>query len=74
MYNNNFLFVNKIVFVFFSFENIIRIRNGKAKFGKCKDRKKCESQKIKGWKCMGWTDMEKFGNGYNLEIGLGFCR
>ena len=49
MYNNNFLFVNKIV-LFSFFLKIIRIRNGKVKFGKCKDREKCKSQKIKGWK------------------------
>ena len=29
---------------------IIRIRNRKVKFGKCKDWEKCESQKIKGQK------------------------
>ena len=53
MYNNNFLFVNKIVFVLFFFKKIIRIRNGKVKFRKCKDQEKCKSQKIKGQKMYG---------------------
>ena len=59
MYNNNFLFVNKIVFVlFFFFLKIIRIRNGKVKFRKCKDREKCKSQKIKGQKMYG---LDRYG-------------
>ena len=38
------------------------------KFRKCKDQKIVRVRKHKGWKTM-----EKFGNNYNLEIGLGFC-
>ena len=59
----------KIVFLFwFLFENK-KIRNGKMKFRKCKDWKI-----VRVGKCMDWKTMEKFGNDYNLEIGLGFCR
>ena len=50
MYNNNyFLFVNKIVLFFFFVENN-KIRNGKIKFGKCKDWKIVRVRKLKGQK------------------------
>ena len=59
---NKFLFVNRNYLVFFFFLKIIRIRNGKMKFRKCKDWKNVRVRKHKVGKCTGQTDMEKFGN------------
>ena len=47
---NKFLFVNRNYLVFFFFLKIIRIRNGKMKFGKCKDWKNVRVGKHKGQK------------------------
>ena len=59
MYNNNyFLFVNKIVLFFFFFENN-KMRNGKIKFGKCKDQKILRVRKHKGWKMYGSEEYGK---------------
>ena len=55
---NKFLFVNRNYLVFFFFLKIIRIRNGKMKFGKCKDWKIVRVGKHKGQKMYG---LEEYG-------------
>ena len=54
---NNFLFVIKIVFCFLL--KIIKIRNGKMEFGKCKDWKTVRVRKHKDWKMYGLEDYRK---------------
>ena len=55
---NKFLFVNKKLSCFLFFLKILRIRNRKMKFRKCKDQKNVRVGKHKGWKMYG---LEEYG-------------